>query len=119
MFAPVITIFFKRTSEASTIASWASVRYVNPLGPGDVWYQKPNPPINMARAKTENELGIFREVFAWKMLISLNVLYCTTNPGKISEVVKTLNVYPGVKVMTPKDFGLNIDVDENETTLSG
>ncbi|MBI4157652.1 non-canonical purine NTP pyrophosphatase [Candidatus Woesebacteria bacterium] len=44
------------------------------------------------------------------------LLYATTNPGKIFEVGKLLKLY-GVKIISPKDLKINIDVPETGQTL--
>lgn len=46
----------------------------------------------------------------------MQVLYATTNPGKLMEVSKHLTLY-GVTVMSPADIGVEIDVDESGQTL--
>ena len=44
------------------------------------------------------------------------VIYATSNPGKILEVSKFLGLN-GIKVISPKDLGINIDVSETGSTL--
>ena len=44
------------------------------------------------------------------------VLYATTNLGKIGEITKYLNHY-GVKVVSPRDLGIELDVPETGGSL--
>lgn len=44
------------------------------------------------------------------------LLYATTNPGKIFEVGKFLKQF-GVSILSPRDFGLSIDIPEDGQTL--
>lgn len=44
------------------------------------------------------------------------ILYATTNPGKIFEVNRLLKAYD-VKSVSPKDLGLDIDVEETGASL--
>lgn len=44
------------------------------------------------------------------------VIYTTTNPGKFSEV-KSLFAEQGIVVHLPREFGVEIDVDETGSTL--
>lgn len=44
------------------------------------------------------------------------LLYATTNPGKIFEVGKFLRQF-GIELVSPSDIGLSLDVSENEETL--
>lgn len=44
------------------------------------------------------------------------ILYATNNPGKVAEVSKRLEVY-GIKVASPKDLGIELDVAETGSTL--
>ena len=49
---------------------------------------------------------------------SIEVLLCTTNEGKIDEFRRTLHSHQiGIPVKTPKDIGIEIDVEEDGTTL--
>lgn len=47
---------------------------------------------------------------------SKTILYATTNPGKIFEVGRLLKTH-GIKMASPKDLGLEIDVPEDGQTL--
>lgn len=44
------------------------------------------------------------------------LLYATTNPGKIFEVGKLFNFY-GIKIVSPKDLGIDIEVLETGSSL--
>src|SRR3989338_3568720 len=44
-------------------------------------------------------------------MFSKTILYATTNPGKIFEVDRLLKAY-GIKMVSPKDLGLDIEVEE-------
>ena len=44
------------------------------------------------------------------------ILYATNNPGKVIEVSKLLE-HNGIKVVTPKDLGIDLDVAETGQTL--
>lgn len=44
------------------------------------------------------------------------VLYATNNPGKISEISKFLE-HNGIKVVSPKDLGIDLDVPETGDSL--
>ena len=48
--------------------------------------------------------------------MSKEVLYATRNPGKIIEVSKLLNHY-GIKVVSPEDLGIDLDVSETGSSL--
>lgn len=45
-----------------------------------------------------------------------NIVYATTNPGKISEV-QSLYAHVGIQVISPADVGLNLIIQESGTTL--
>ena len=49
-------------------------------------------------------------------MFSKTILYATTNPGKIFEVDRLLKAY-GIKMVSPKDLGLDIEVEEAGSTL--
>ena len=49
-------------------------------------------------------------------MFSKTILYATTNPGKIFEVDRLLKAY-GIKTVSPKDLGLDIEVEEAGSTL--
>lgn len=44
------------------------------------------------------------------------ILYATNNPGKVTEVSKLLNHF-GIRVVTPKDLNINLDVPETGSSL--
>ncbi|SRR5258708_3136865 len=44
------------------------------------------------------------------------VLYATNNPGKIAEISKFLE-HNGIKVVSPKDLGIDLDVPETGNSL--
>lgn len=44
------------------------------------------------------------------------ILYATNNPGKVIEVKKLLEHY-GIKVVSPKDLGIDLDVPETGSSL--
>ncbi|KXK09195.1 MAG: Non-canonical purine NTP pyrophosphatase [Microgenomates bacterium OLB22] len=44
------------------------------------------------------------------------VLYATNNPGKVGEVSKFLE-HHGIRVVSPKDLGIDLDVPETGSTL--
>ena len=48
--------------------------------------------------------------------MSYELLYATNNPGKIIEVFKLLE-HNGIKVVSPKDLGIDLDVPETGNTL--
>lgn len=48
--------------------------------------------------------------------MSHELLYATSNPGKIIEVSKLLE-YNGIEVVSPKDLGIDLDVPETGNTL--
>lgn len=48
--------------------------------------------------------------------MSKEVLYATNNPGKVIEISKLLNHY-GIKVVSPKDLGIDLDVSETGNSL--
>lgn len=48
--------------------------------------------------------------------MSREILYATNNPGKIIEVSKFLG-HSGIKVVSPKDLGIDLDVPETGNTL--
>lgn len=48
--------------------------------------------------------------------MSRELLYATNNPGKIIEVSKLLK-HNGIKVVSPKDLGIELDVPETGKTL--
>ena len=47
---------------------------------------------------------------------SKTILYATTNPGKIFEVKRLLTAY-NINIVSPKDLGLDIDVEETGSSL--
>lgn len=48
--------------------------------------------------------------------MSPELLYATNNPGKVNEVSKLL-AHNGIKVVSPKDLSIELDVPEEGTTL--
>lgn len=50
--------------------------------------------------------------------MSKEVLYATNNPGKVTEVAKFLE-HHGIRVVSPKDLGIDIDVAETGTIHHG
>lgn len=50
--------------------------------------------------------------------MSQEVLYATNNPGKIAEISKFLE-HNNIKVVSPKDLGIDLDVPENADSLEG
>lgn len=46
----------------------------------------------------------------------MKIVYATTNPGKFEEVSKLFTVHE-LMIHTPKEFGVNLDVEETGSTL--
>jgi XTP/dITP diphosphohydrolase len=45
-----------------------------------------------------------------------DIVYATTNPGKFAQVEKIF-AHHGIKLKSPSDYGVKIDVDETGNTL--
>ncbi len=48
--------------------------------------------------------------------MSKELLYATNNPGKLVEISKLLN-HNGIKVVSPKDLGIELDIPETGNSL--
>ena len=63
----------------------------------------------------EKTLANIRQLY--QNILNHSILYATTNPGKIFEVKRLLTAY-NINVVSPKDLGLDIDVEETGSSLT-
>lgn len=54
--------------------------------------------------------------YSVQMSLPKEVLYVTNNPGKVIEISKLLE-HNGIKVVSPRDLGIELDVSETGVTL--